>query len=157
MLKPLALVALTLSLAACDDSVRGTAHVIDGDTIHLTGGMSFAKVRLSGIDAPELRQTCKREGFVWWCGLSAKSSLAYVAEGRQVRCSISGSDRYKRLLGVCHTDEGVHLNDYMVRVGLAISAYGNWYSSAESTARLEQRGLWSSEFIPPSEWRRQHD
>lgn len=144
-----ALLAATL-LSACDD-VRGTASVIDGDTIRING----TAIRLVGIDAPELRQTCTRDGFVWWCGQSARTSLAHIAEGQPVSCLAVGRDRYGRTLASCSVN-GLNLSSYMVRVGMAISAYGGAYASGERTARLERRGLWSSEFLPPSEWRRKN-
>ena len=44
--------------------VSGVARVTDGDTIKIEG----IKIRLHGIDAPERKQTCEKNGGVWRCG-----------------------------------------------------------------------------------------
>ena len=41
--------------------------VVDGDTIHLNG----EKIRFTGIDTPELKQTCIQNGSKNPCGLTA--------------------------------------------------------------------------------------
>ncbi|MCW5748287.1 MAG: hypothetical protein KIT36_19015 [Alphaproteobacteria bacterium] len=46
------------------DSLVGQASVIDGDTIEIRG----LRVRLWGIDAPESKQVCRRDGKPWLCG-----------------------------------------------------------------------------------------
>ena len=45
--------------------------IIDGDTIHLNG----EKIRFSGIDTPELKQTCNLNNEVIYCGIEAKKML----------------------------------------------------------------------------------
>ena len=46
---------LTTNLLA--EEIIGISKVIDGDTIHINN----FKIRLEGIDAPEMRQKCKKE------------------------------------------------------------------------------------------------
>ena len=46
-------------------------RVVDGDTIHLNG----EKIRFTGIDTPELKQTCIKEGVINPCGVTAKEIL----------------------------------------------------------------------------------
>ena len=48
-----------------------TIKIVDGDTIHLNG----EKIRFTGIDTPELKQTCLNEGAKDPCGITAKQSL----------------------------------------------------------------------------------
>ena len=48
-----------------------TIKIVDGDTIHLNG----EKIRFTGIDTPELKQTCLKEGIENPCGITAKKSL----------------------------------------------------------------------------------
>ena len=45
--------------------------VVDGDTIHLNG----EKIRFIGIDTPELKQTCFKDGVIDPCGVTAKQIL----------------------------------------------------------------------------------
>ena len=45
--------------------------IIDGDTIHLNG----EKIRFSGIDTPELKQTCNLNKEVIYCGIEAKKAV----------------------------------------------------------------------------------
>ena len=45
--------------------------VVDGDTIHLNG----EKIRFTGIDTPELKQTCIQNGSKNPCGLTAKNGI----------------------------------------------------------------------------------
>ena len=48
-----------------------TIKIVDGDTIHLNG----EKIRFTGIDTPELKQTCLNEGAKDPCGITAKQIL----------------------------------------------------------------------------------
>ena len=59
-------------------SISGPAQAIDGDTLSLTG----MHVRLFGIDAVELDQTCEREGRSWACGRDAQDRLAQLVAGQ---------------------------------------------------------------------------
>ena len=47
--------------------VTGPARVIDGDTLEVQG----ERIRLHGIDAPEIRQLCRLDGKPWQCGKEA--------------------------------------------------------------------------------------
>lgn len=48
-------------------------RVVDGDTVILDN----LRIRLQGIDAPELKQTCynKQDGKIWQCGLASRDHL----------------------------------------------------------------------------------
>ena len=48
-------------------TLTGDADIIDGDTIRING----IPIRLYGIDAPESRQTCERDGKSYACGKTA--------------------------------------------------------------------------------------
>ena len=124
--------------------------VHDGDTVTvLTADKTQIKMRLEGIDAPELKQAF---------GARAKQELSTLVFGKEVRVQNKGHDRYKRTIGriLC---EGVDVNLEMVKRGMA------WryvkYSkepaliAAEIEARTTKCGLWSEENpIPPWEWRK---
>ena len=56
--------ALLLVSNAVTANISGSALIVDGDTIAISG----MKIRLSGIDTPERKQTCKKAGVTWKCG-----------------------------------------------------------------------------------------
>lgn len=130
----------------------GSVRVIDGDTVDLSG----MRVRLYGIDAPEAAQTCQRNGREWACGTDAMRALEAEIGRLNVSCYKHGIDRYDRVVGICHTGSR-DLNAWMVRSGWAV-AYrqygGEVYDGEEVVARVAQRGLWSSDFVMPWDWRR---
>lgn len=126
--------------------VRGAARPIDGDSLFVGAN----EVRLKGIDAPEGRQTCSREGRTWDCGNAARDELSRLIGRDIVVCSASERDQHGRVLGFCSAG-GRDLNAGMVSSGLAL-AYGG-YTREESEARAQKRGLWAGEFERPRDWR----
>ena len=132
-------------------TTTGTARVIDGDTI-VVGDV---KVRLEGIDAPELGQTCGGGWLASWpCGQEAASHLSRLVRDRVVHCDSLGTDAYGRMLGSC-TTEGLDLNADMVRNGLAWAfvKYSTRFSVLEADARARRVGIWSGEAKPAWVWR----
>ena len=126
--------------------LSGTARVVDGDTIRLEG----ERVRLAGIDAPELDQECVREGAPFACGEKARLHLVELIGERETACRGHERDRYGRLLMYC-VCEGNDVNRAMVLAGWAV-AYDD-YGNAERAARDGRAGLWAGQFERPSEWR----
>ena len=62
--------------------VTGKANVIDGDTIRIAG----ERIRLHGIDAPEMDQVCHTtRGRPYECGVVAKKALSDLLRGRTVK------------------------------------------------------------------------
>ena len=113
-------------------------------------------MRLFGIDAPEAGQTCRRAGRNWACGADAEKALVSAIAGREVRCEEQDRDRYGRIVGICRAGSE-NLNAWMVENGWAV-AYrqygGRIYNPEEVVARVAQRGIWSSEFVMPWDWRK---
>ena len=60
--------------------------VVDGDTIHLNG----EKIRFTGIDTPELKQTCIKDGVKNLCGVTAKKILINKIGNNIVKCVSEG-------------------------------------------------------------------
>ena len=129
--------------------VTGTARVIDGDSLYVSG----VEIRLYGIDAPELYQTCIKAGRPWNCGADAAAALRTATSGRQVTCRARDRDRYGRTVAVCQAG-GLDLGAAMIKGGFAVS-YGA-YRADEQEAREARRGIWSSTFDTPSTWRARH-
>lgn len=128
-------------------SLQGPARVTDGDSLVVNG----VRIRLYGIDAPELAQTCINGGADYPCGRQAAAELRQLVAGRQVICQSQGNDRYGRVLARC-TAAATELNRAMVEAGWAV-AYGD-YTMQERAARQAGRGLWRGEFEQPQDWRR---
>lgn len=147
----LTLLLLTLpSLAHAD--LTGNPRVVDGDTIHI----GKTKIRLHGIDAPEMKQTCKTaKGKEQLCGVLAKQNLERLVNGRDVTCKGDKRDRYKRLIAVCYVGS-LNINEQMVVDGwaLAYRKYSTDYVRAETFAKSRREGMWQGEFMKPWEWRK---
>lgn len=131
------------------ESATGSVYVIDGDTVIL----SKVHIRLLGIDAPEMEQTCRIEGSDYACGRDARNALKNRIGKAAIRCEKEGFDKYGRDLGRCYLGD-TDLNQWMVEQGWAVS-YGD-YRSAEASARREKRGIWAGSFEMPFQWRREH-
>ncbi|MEJ8473889.1 thermonuclease family protein [Roseibium algae] len=128
-------------------------RIIDGDTIQL----GRDKIRLDGIDAPELAQSCKKSaGKTWSCGKASKAYLERLASAGPVTCHGDELDVYSRRIATCHV-RGRNLNAEMVRSGqaLAFRRYSAAYVLEEDAAHLEGTGLWAGEFEAPWDYRAQ--
>jgi endonuclease YncB( thermonuclease family) len=155
--QPLVIAVALLGLAVAEHGVgrtgrplSGVARAVDGDTIRLAG----RRVRLVGIDAPELAQTCTGpDGQEWRCGAAARTEMAHLIANGTVGCSTSGDDVYGRPLADCHVGD-VDLGRAMVVAGLAV-ADGN-FTREEAAARQARVGIWNGSFTRPAIWRREH-
>jgi endonuclease YncB( thermonuclease family) len=142
---------LSYAAAATLLVVQGSQHVTDGDTIRI----GETRIRLEGIDAPELSQTCTREdGTEWRCGELAKTALSQKIANQPVRCKISGTDTYRRSLGTCSVGN-LNLNQWLVQSGWAVAyqRYSKAYVADEREARRRRLNIWSGEFQKPDEFR----
>ncbi|QDP20433.1 thermonuclease family protein [Sphingomonas xanthus] len=150
MLNQLLFAAMIAAASNGVDPVVGTATAGDGDSLDI----GDVRVRLFGIDAPELSQTCQKGGQSWDCGRDAKDRLASLVQGREVRCVPTGFDVHGRTIARCSAG-GVDLNRAMVASGyaLAFRRYSHDYVSAEQSAKLGKKGLWAGTFQAPSEVR----
>ena len=138
--------------------------VVDGDTIKT---FSDVKIRLEGIDAPEMKQICENKfKSPYACGEVAKSRLESILDkrsnppGKRIYCYYSEVDRYKRLIAECFLgkDSSFNINKYMVRNGLAVAylKYSKKYLNTQELAKKGKMGIWQGTFIMPEEWRRKN-
>ena len=134
--------------------------IIDGDTIHLNG----EKIRFTGIDTPELKQTCVKNGvdtaglFIKKkdpCGITAKQLLIDKIGSNKVKCISEGKDRYKRTLAECFVN-GESLSSYLVRSGYAFAyrKYSKKFVKDEDYAKANKLGMWAMTFQYPWDFRK---
>lgn len=149
------ILALILSSSVYADFSGLVIKVIDGDTIIVLDGSKKIKVRLSGIDAPELKQ---RFGF------NSKQELTSLIEKKWVNILSNSRDKYKRTLGkvICNN---VDINLSLIKLGMAwhYKKYKknqskndqDLYTYYENIARDSRLGLWKDyNSIAPWDWRR---
>ena len=107
---------LILGLLACNISFADNLKIVDGDTIVLNG----EKIRFSGIDTPELKQTCMKGDQKVFCGKLAKMLLVKKIGNKTPECIREGRDVYKRTLAECFIN-GESLSAFLVRSGYAFA------------------------------------
>ena len=125
--------------------------ITDGDTIKING----EKIRFTGIDTPELKQTCLKEDIKVLCGVTAKLILIDKIGNNDVDCISEGKDQYKRTLAECFVNNE-SLSSYLVRSGYAFAyrRYSKKFVEDEDYARVNKIGMWSMEFDYPWDFRR---
>tara|TARA_Y100001935_G_C17090478_1_gene400901 strand:+ start:201 stop:692 length:492 start_codon:yes stop_codon:yes gene_type:complete len=145
------------------EEIIGIPRIVDGDTVHI----KEYKIRLEGIDAPEIRQKCKKEklkissiiGFTFYkdynCGEVSKENLEAKVDRSIIKCISSSKDRYERYLAKCFKNK-INLNRWMVRNGHAVAyrRYSKEYVIDEEFAKENKLGLWRGKFLHPEKWRK---
>lgn len=147
------LLSLLFAIAPARADVFGrVVSVHDGDTLTVLVNKRQMKVRLTDIDAPELKQPF---------GSRSRQSLAELCFGKDASLEVRGQDRYKRTLATV-TCAGTDANAEQVRRGYAwtYTRYARADSplfAMQSEARNAHRGLWAdAAAVAPWEWRRSH-
>ena len=146
-------ICLIFFLITSFDVKSNKAKVVDGDTIHLNG----KKIRFSGIDTPELKQTCKKNDKIIYCGIKAKKLLIDKIADQKVNCIEEGKDQYKRTLAECFVND-LSLSSYLVKKGYAFAyrKYSKKFIKDEDYARINSLGMWSMNFEFPWDYRRKN-
>ena len=142
---------LLVFLLTINDIKSQELKVVDGDTIHLNG----EKIRFTGIDTPELKQTCIKQGIKNYCGVTAKKILIDKIGSKIVECISQGKDRYKRTLAECFVNNE-SLSSYLVRSGYAFAyrKYSKKFIEDENYAKTNNLGMWSMKFEYPWDFRK---
>lgn len=150
-MKIVAILLLALAGQAQAETIIGRASVTDGDTIVIRE----YKIRLFGVDAVEGRQLCDRDGKQWRCGQAAANALDQWIASRNVTCAVTGTDSYQRKIARCYVGDQ-DMQAWLVSHGWAVAYrhYSTQYVPEEDQARKARRGIWSSEFENPADWRK---
>ena len=151
--------SFTARAAAAAEAAR-VVRVIDADTYIMLSGATTYRLRLLGVDAPELDQAF---------GPQAADSVArLLAPGRVVLVARAGLDLYGRTLGavllptatVAAAGRPVPLDSLLVARGWAWASDPDRKAAAraaqQTAAQRAGRGLWKcgvSQAVPPKLWR----
>jgi len=149
--KILILVALLTIFSIIQAQITGrVVGVHDGDSFTLLDNDKRQyKIRLHGIDCPELKQDF---------GNAAKRFTSNLIFNTFVKVVTNGKDRYGRIIGLVHTQDGLILNEELLKAGMAwhfkkYDQTSKW-SEFEISARKSKIGLWSQPNpVPPWDWR----
>lgn len=144
--------AVAKAATRADETAAATWRVVsvhDGDTVVcLDEHDTQHKVRLSGIDAPEIGQDF---------GTKSRDTLRSRVLRKSVAVHSRGQDQYGRTLAALEID-GDDVGEWMVSSGMAwhYKRYSDdkALAAAERQARTARRGLWADrDPTPPWEWR----
>ena len=152
------IISFTTLLSFARDPIRtiiGTViKVSDGDTIQVTTTeQTKLRVRLYGIDAPEMPKTNPPPGYVRVHGESfgkdCKKALEVKIMGKKIRLDVLDIDKYKRTVGIIWLGSR-NINLEMIREGYAKAydqylkePYRSEFQSAQKEARSSRSGLWN--------------
>lgn len=127
------------------ETLKGKCYVIDGDTIIISG----TKIRIAGIDAPEIDHP--------W-GKNSKFALIKLCKGKIVTATIKNELSYDRIVAKCCLPDGTDIAAELVKQGLALDwpkfsggEYRHlepdgirkklWRAAAKQHGRLKNAGL----------------
>ena len=146
------LLILYSSVSFSEKIIEGKAIIIDGDTIHIGKN----KIRLHGIDAPEIKQTCKIKDKIWNCGIESSLELKKLILYHNISCVVSDIDKYNRYIAECFINNQ-NINELMVRKGWAIAYryYSLDFIDDEEIAKNNKAGIWKGKFQEPYLFRKQ--
>lgn len=98
-------------------------EVYDGDSITIKQDMGCfikreeVKIRLKGINTPELRGDTREAGLI------ARDALRTLILGKKVVINtyLDRTDKYGRLLGIIYTEDGLNVNQWLIDNGYAVA------------------------------------
>jgi len=135
-------------------SFSGIAEITDGDSIKIAN----YRVRLLGIDAPEMKQSCfDAQDQPYKCGEKSREFLVNLADKKEVNCFYNGKDVYERYLAYCFVGK-LSISNEILKNG-----HGVIYSfkqaldeevELEKSAKNKKLGIWQGAFQLPKDYRK---
>lgn len=128
-------------------------YCYDGDTFVLESGK---KVRLAGIDTPEMGHNGERNQFY---AVKSRQLLIDLVQGKNVRlASVGGGESYGRAVVEVFLQDGRSVNEILVREGAAYFYFHKDTSQAlikklmraQSLAIKEKKGMWAGLLKSPA-------
>ena len=167
------LLVIIQTITFANDS-KQSLFVVDGDSVNvdllvffdlakepevLPGNRSLVKLRIAGIDTPEIKQTCEIvKGQSIDCGILATQFLKELLENVNGNLVIEpvGVDYYQRILVRLYKGK-INIGKRMVEQGMAYS-YDDTYIHEELVAREKKLSFWDyfNPPINPKVWRKTH-
>ncbi len=143
--------ASTGAVQSGEVELAGKARALSGDMIRI----GRTRIRLFGVDAPELNQSCRAQRENWKCGQEAKKALDEIIDGQNVTCERKTVNGRRGVYAVCKAGKFT-LNAILAREGwvLADPNQSDEFRKHELVARIAKVGMWRGEFVPPWDWRR---
>lgn len=135
-------------------SFSGIAQITDGDSIKIEN----YRVRLLGIDAPEMKQNCfDAQDQPYKCGEKSREFLVNLADKKEVNCVYNGKDIYERYLAYCFVGE-LSINNEILKNGHGVIYNFKQASSEEinleKSAKNKKLGIWQGAFQLPKDFRK---
>jgi endonuclease YncB( thermonuclease family) len=146
---------LFVSVSSFAAGLSGMPEIVDGDTLVVAG----TTVRLFGVDAPEMGQSCVIGARRYDCGMVARAALLDLSAGTPITCELipeaPSNDTEDGAPARCFA-AGYDLSEGMAYTGwaLAVRDVTDRYVSFEDGAHDAGRGLWKGTFVAPWAWRR---
>lgn len=148
---------MTPALLLAASLIAGIPAVHDGDTYRING----TRVRLWGVDSPELDQTCQMSDeamrqqlgattltITYPCGTAARDALIAWVAGREMACTPTGGKSYDRVVAWCEVG-GIDVGAWLVSNGWACDwpQYSDGaYADEQREAAAADRGIWAGRF-----------
>ncbi len=107
--------------------------IVDGDTIHVRRRQEVVKIRLNGLDAPELHE---------YGGGRAKDFMFRLVRGQTLECYPVELDNYGRTVAICYLG-GLDIAAEAVKAGVALDCRiysGGRYASLEAPGAARRLG-----------------
>lgn len=122
--------------------------IYDGDTITaLTSQKEKIKIRLYGIDAPELKQPF---------GKASKRHLIDLISNNSLNINEKGKDKYGRTLAVLYNgDQDINAQMVIDGYAWAYDKFSKDYVAFQQNAQALKKGLWiDKDVVRPSDFRK---
>lgn len=135
--------------AAFDKKTFRVSRVVDGDTISIRRKGETVRIRLLGIDAPEMHAGTDEPPDHW--AVRAKQALTDMLDGNDVTLTLEQTetrDHYGRLLAYIYVGDMENVNLRLVKEGHVYAdrrfnhSQSKQLSQAEAEARKKKLGLW---------------
>ncbi len=135
----------------------GFVQAESGDelTIAERAGLRGSKIKLWGIDAPEMAQICRtKRGIEYNCGEFSKNALTTFTKDKQVLCTVLFTTVQRVQVARCQM-ANVDVAGAMIAAGWAFAAphVTSNYDRIQSKAQARKLGMWAGRVEPPWNFR----